>query len=172
MNAVNVKEKQLESVYGLTGKTARNLDPKRRLTINGPWRQLLAYPEYVYVAPVEDSDGEPYLELLPVQVVKKLSEDLSGVLEDDVLRDIKDNLFESFELVYFDSTGRIRIPDGFLEYAGIEANVLLRGAGDRIKVSAISEEEKSSIKVKSCSGYRKVINARRRQLQQEGRINL
>ena len=169
--SVEVKNSQLVNVGGLGGKKARNLDPKRRLTINVEWRQLMGYPDFLYVAPVESASGEEYLELLPVQVVTKLSDDLRCVLEDDELREAKDELFESIELVYFDSQGRIRIPDSYLDYASVKDHVLLSGASDRIKLKAITEEQKKSVKIKSCSTSLRKLNDLRRTLNEKGKIS-
>jgi DNA-binding transcriptional regulator/RsmH inhibitor MraZ len=46
--------------------------------------------------------------------------------------------------VYLDIQGRIRIPDKFLAFAGLESKVVMSGAHDRIKIYADDGSEGST----------------------------
>ena len=133
------------------GRKLRNLDGQQRLTVNANWRHAIGTDAdgltRVYLAPGVSPEGQPCLDLIPGAVIRKRYAFLEDVAEDDPLREHMAALFKSMEYKALDVQGRISIPDSFKQYAGIENNVLMVGAGDCIQVTAATAEARDDEQV-------------------------
>lgn len=124
-----------EEVGGLgmfVGDYTHALDPKRRLTIPSGWRAQVGTNRSLYVLP--DSD-EHCLNLYPAaEMLPKLDKIRRLAMSDSKARHFARVLGRASELVSWDSQGRIRIKDRLLEFAGLETEVVMVGAIDRIEL--------------------------------------
>lgn len=134
----------------LAGNKIRNLDRQKRLTVSANWRHAMGSDEngqtHVYVAPGRTSKGQDCLDVIPASVINNRYAFIADISEDDPLRKHVDVVFEGMEHKTIDIQGRVGIPRDLLEYAGIVDNVKMIGAGDCIKVIAVSgDAEKKKI---------------------------
>lgn len=108
----------------LMGTFARNLDPKKRLTIPSVWRAALG-PDFVYVMP---DPRRRCLQLVPRDVMEaKLARYQEMALGDPAVNDALDAIGAASEMLEFDVQGRIRINDELLAFAGLKGSVVLKG---------------------------------------------
>lgn len=125
----------------------RKLDSKRRLTVRAGWRDVMGNPAYVYLVPgviiQNGPDGAEKtvscLEIVPPPMMDARLRVLQELDDEDPDRAAMERYCQDVSQIYFDTEGRIRIPERFLEYAEITDNVMMRGANDRIKVWAVDE---------------------------------
>ncbi len=109
----------------LMGTFARNLDPKKRLTIPSVWREALG-PDFVYVMP---DTQRRCLQLIPRDVMEaRLAKYQEMALSDPDINDALDEIGAVSEMLEFDVQGRIRINDTLLAYANLKGSVVLRGS--------------------------------------------
>jgi MraZ protein len=138
-------DKGLEGRPGmLLGRFPHRLDPKRRITIPAPLRSLMGNPGYVYVMP--DLNSLKCLNILPPEELEsRLSKLRQAALSDARVAAFATRVGAISEMLAVDVQGRIRIRDRLLAYAGVDKDVVLIGALNRIQVwaadSAPEEEE-------------------------------
>ncbi len=107
------------------GTFARNLDPKKRLTIPSVWRSALG-PDFVYVMP---DTQRRCLQLIPRDVMEaRLAKYQEMALSDPDINDALDEIGAVSEMLEFDVQGRIRINDTLLAYANLRGSVVLKGS--------------------------------------------
>lgn len=107
------------------GQYRHNLDDKGRLTIPARFRDLLV--EGVYITQGFESN------LLAFTAVsfEKISQRINQMsLTDPAVRQLRRLLFSAAALTEVDRAGRILLPPFLREVAGIQAEVMLVGAGD------------------------------------------
>jgi len=140
------------SVVGtLVDIVGRRLDVKRRLTVRAGWREVMGDPAYVYLVPgvmiQSGAEGSERvvscIEIVPPPVMDARLRVLHGLDDEDPERVAMERYCQDIAQSYFDTEGRIRIPERFLEYAGISDNVMMSGANDRIKVWAVDEVDEN-----------------------------
>ncbi|MDD2599146.1 MAG: hypothetical protein PHO37_07970 [Kiritimatiellae bacterium] len=144
---VNRSISSVPTVGTLVDIVGRKLDPKRRLTVSAGWREVMGYPSYVYLVPgvlaTNDGNGSEEavgcIEIVPPPVMDARLRVLHELDEDEPERVAMERYCRDIAQSYFDTEGRIRIPERFLEYAGITESVMMSGANDRIKVWAVDE---------------------------------
>lgn len=114
------------------GEFRHALDPKRRLTIPSAWRALVAGPKSLYVLP--DFHAR-CLNIFPADAMaRKLEKIRRHSMSDRKAMDFARRLGSVSELVPWDVQGRIRIKDKLLEFAGLDDQVVMIGALDRIEL--------------------------------------
>jgi len=114
------------------GKHAHKLDPKKRLTIPAAWRELMGEKTGVYVMPGIE---RACLMLMPQPVMSELLSRLQGLqLSNPEEMDLMLTVASESDHLPFDAQGRIRIKDEHLAYAGLEGEVVLAGAFNRIEL--------------------------------------
>ena len=131
-------EETREVATGLLVNTyERPLDPKKRLTVPSVWRHALG-SDYVYVMKEE---GKPCLQLIPKGVFEsRMAGIQEEALSDDDLNDVLERVGEDSELLEFDVQGRIRISDNLLDHIGVDRDVVIIGAMNRLQVWAAGNE--------------------------------
>lgn len=130
----------------------RKLDGKRRLTVSAGWREVMGDPTYVYLVPgvtlQSGRDGADKIvscmEIVPPPVMDARLRVLHELDDDDPERVAMERYCRDIAQSYFDTEGRIRVPERFLEYAGITESVMMSGANDRIKVWAVDEVQENT----------------------------
>lgn len=140
------------AVGTLVDIVGRKLDSKRRLTVSAGWREVMGYPSYVYLVPgVVALSGRggvdglvSCMEIVPPLVMDAKLRVLHELDDDDPERMAMEQYCRDIAQSYFDTEGRIRIPERFLEYAGITESVMMSGANDRIKVWAVDEVDENT----------------------------
>jgi division/cell wall cluster transcriptional repressor MraZ len=143
-NIVNQSNKEYAGVGVLVDSVCRSLDPKNRLTISAGWREVMRQPDYVYLMPGRKDDAVKCVDLIPPQVFDSLFKSLQGMSRKDPRWKSVNLICNSSSQVYLDIQGRIRIPDKFLAFAGLESKVVMSGAHDRIKIYADDGSEGST----------------------------
>ena len=133
---VNHSNEEYASVGVLVDSVCRSLDPKNRLTISAGWREVMRQPDYVYLMPGRKDDTVKCVDLIPRQVFDALFKTLQGMSRKDPRWKSVNLICNSSSQVYLDIQGRIRIPDKFLTFAGLESKVVMSGSHDRIKIYA------------------------------------
>jgi len=121
------------SARGLfVGRFDHALDPKRRITIPATWRELMGNAGQVYVIP------DPYvrcLNLLPVSEMEVRLEKLrQKSLFDPGAGEALRVIGENSEQLQWDVQGRIRIRDRLLAFAGLDSQVVMVGAVNRVQL--------------------------------------
>ena len=131
-----IKEKKNEftSVGVLVDTVCRSLDPKKRVTISAGWREVMRQPDYVYLMPGRNGAGVNCVDVIPLQVFDSLFREMQGMSRKDPRWKAINTICDSASQIYLDIQGRIRIPDKFLKFAGLEDKVVMSGSNDRIKV--------------------------------------
>ncbi len=113
------------------GKHAHKLDPKKRLTIPSAWREVMGEGG-VYVMPGIE---RACLTLMPQPVMSELMSRMQGLmLSNPEEMDLMLTVASESDHLAFDAQGRIRIKDEHLAYAGLEGEVVLAGAINRIEL--------------------------------------
>lgn len=132
----SVKAKQSEFTYVgvLVDTVCRSLDPKKRLTISAGWREVMRQPDYVYLMPGKNGAGVSCVDVIPPQIFDSLFREMQGMSRTDPRWSAVNFICDSASQVYLDIQGRIRIPEKFLKFAGLEDKVVMAGSNDRIKV--------------------------------------
>lgn len=132
----NVKQQKSEftCVGVLVDTVCRSLDPKKRLTISAGWREVMRQPDYVYLMPGKNGAGVSCVDVIPPQIFDSLFREMQGMPRNDPRWSAINLICDSASQVYLDVQGRIRIPEKFLKFAGLEEKVVMAGSNDRIKV--------------------------------------
>ncbi len=155
----------------LVDLVGRKLDPKRRLTVRAGWREVMGDPAYVYLVPgiMFQSGGDGVdrrvscIEIVPPPVMDGRLRLLHELDDEDPERVAMERYCQDIAQIYFDTEGRIRIPERFLEYAEITDNVMMSGANDRIKVWAVDElDENKKIDFEAFRKARTAMTQRKR----------
>ena len=114
------------------GRFDHNLDPKRRITIPATWREIMGPSGYVYVIP------DPFqrcLNLLStVEMEVRLEKLRQQALFDPASGEALRVIGENSEQLQWDVQGRIRIRDRLLAFAGLEGQVVMIGAVNRVQL--------------------------------------
>jgi len=114
------------------GKHVHNLDPKKRLTVPSVWRNLLGENGNLYLMPGIE---RPCLVLMPEAVMAKFVEKLQGLqLSNPAEMDLMLTVASESDHLTFDAQGRVRVKDEHLDYAGLNSEVVLAGAFNRIEL--------------------------------------
>lgn len=125
-------ERETKGLGVFVGEFTHLLDPKKRLTIPSVWRTQVNGPNSLYVLP---DANQRCLNLYPAaEMVAKLDRLRSHSMSDSKARHFARVLGRASEVVTWDSQGRIRIKDGLLAFGGIENEVLMVGAIDRVEL--------------------------------------
>lgn len=134
MSEVSKKEEKKVIIGGLVDTFYHNLDPKRRLTIPSEWRVAMGDPEYLYVFP--DANDE-CLDLIPMHEIQPLLDEMRQAdIFDSEADDMAQAIMQYAQMLKIDASGRIRVGDDLLAYAGIAAKVTLVGVGRKAKLWA------------------------------------
>lgn len=128
------KEEKRVIIGGLVDTFYHTLDPKRRLTIPSEWRVAMGNPEYVYIFP--DAKDE-CLDLVPMHEIQPLLDELrkADIFDSDA-DEMAQALMQYAQMLKIDASGRIRVGDELLDYAGINSKVTLVGGGLKAKLWA------------------------------------
>ena len=114
------------------GRFDHALDPKRRITIPAPWREIMGPSGNVYVIP------DPYMQclnLLPISEAKVRLEKLrQKSLFDPKAGESLRVIGENSEQLQWDVQGRIRIRERLLLFAGLDGQVVMIGAVNRVQL--------------------------------------
>ncbi len=116
-----------ESAAPLTGlfvsQFRHALDPKRRITIPAPWREVIGQPPQVFVLP---SVTDPCVVVYPARFMSDRIERIRKLsMADDKARQFLRTLASRSELLSWDVQGRIRVKDELLAHAHITDEVML-----------------------------------------------
>jgi MraZ protein len=113
------------------GRHVHRLDPKKRLTIPSGWRSLMGEAG-VFLMP---GIGRSCLMLMPEAVMSGFVGKLQGMqLSNPEEMDLMLTLASESDHLNFDAQGRIRIKDEHLAYAGLQGDVILASAFNRIEL--------------------------------------
>jgi len=127
------------------GRHVHNLDPKKRLTIPSVWRDLAGDQKSLYLMPGIE---RPCLMLLPPSVMAQLMRRMEGLqLSDPQEMELMLTVASESDHLSFDAQGRVRVNDEHLAFAGLEGEVVLAGAFNRIELwnpKAWEERKRSS----------------------------
>ena len=100
-----------------------SLDPKRRITIPAPWREVIGRPPQVFVLP---SVTDPCIVVYPARLMSDRLERIRKLsMADEKARLFLRTLASRSEVLGWDVQGRIRIKDDLLAYAGLTDEVVL-----------------------------------------------
>ncbi len=132
--SVKIEKDESVPVGVLVDTVRRNLDPKKRLTISAGWREVMRQPDYVYLMPGTRVDGVKCIDVIPPQVFDALFRMMQGMSRTDPRWKAVTLICDAASQVYLDIQGRIRIPEKFLKFAGLDEKVVMSGSNDRIKV--------------------------------------
>ncbi|MCC5843461.1 MAG: hypothetical protein JJU05_04340 [Verrucomicrobia bacterium] len=114
------------------GKHVHSLDPKKRLTIPSVWRDVVGEAKSLYLMPGID---RPCLMLLPPSVMAQLMQRMEGMhLSDPEEMELMLTVASESDHLSFDAQGRVRVNDEHLGFAGLEGEVVLAGAFNRIEL--------------------------------------
>jgi MraZ protein len=113
------------------GQYRHNLDSKDRLTIPVRYREFLEEGGYV----TEGFDRN--LLILPENEFIRVTERVKQMsMTDGITRLLRRKIFSTAIRVELDKVGRILIPQFLREFAGLEGEVILVGAGEYIEIWA------------------------------------
>jgi MraZ protein len=118
---------QLEQMF--LGQYRHAIDTKGRLIVPARYRDLLAAGAYI------TRGFDRNLMVLREMSFDLVSERLNSLsLTDDNARVLKRFIFSHADWVELDKTGRIRIPQFLLNFAGLHTDVVIVGVGDYFEV--------------------------------------
>jgi len=119
----------------LLGRFPHRLDPKRRITIPASFRNRMGNPDYVYVMP--DLTRLNCLNIFaPAEIESRLDQLRAAALTDKRTSDFVTWVGSVSETLDVDTQGRIRIGDKLLSRVGVQRDLLLLGAFNRVQVWA------------------------------------
>jgi len=122
-------KRKLEQMF--FGQHRHILDTKSRLTVPADYRELLVDGAYV----MQGLDRN--LIVLPEDVFKAISHDIDQMnVNDPLARLLRRLIYSTASRVVFDRTGRMLIPQFLRQYAGLDGEVVLAGAGNYIEIWA------------------------------------
>lgn len=123
----------------LLGSYPHRLDPKRRMTIPATLRARMGMPEIVYVMP--SLSGRKCLEVFsPEAFEMRLDELNKAALTDEASADFVTLIGRVSETLDVDVQGRIRISDALLSHIGVDRDLVIVGAVNRLQVWAAGNE--------------------------------
>ena len=126
-------------IGSLLGSFAFRLDPKRRITIPSVFRNRMGAPALVYVLP--SLTGKRCLEIFqPEAFEDRLGELNRASLTDPDVGEFVTMIGRVSETLDVDVQGRIRISDTLLDHIGVERDVVIVGAMNRLQVWAAGNE--------------------------------
>lgn len=118
----------------LIGKSYNNVDSKGRLFIPVKWRADLGDKMYLLYDFGSD-DSVNYLQIMTEEKFSAIRSTVSRMHPADLSFDRAIRyIFPNAEELNPDKQGRILIPQGFLEYAGLGSEVVLLGLEDRVEI--------------------------------------
>lgn len=128
-------EREPEKIGSPLGAYPYRLDPKRRITIPAIFRNRMGSPQILYVLP--SLTGKNCLEIFQPEAFEMRLEKLNqAALTDQNAADFVTMLGTVSETVDVDVQGRIRISDTLLGHVGIDRDVIIVGAVNRIQIWA------------------------------------
>ncbi len=111
------------------GWYCHSLDSKKRLTIPSRFREDLKDGAYV----VEGLDSN--LMVFTAAIFEKIYHRISALtLTDETFRDLRRKFFGNAGYLEIDNAGRILIPDYLRDFAGIQNEVVVTGAGSYFEI--------------------------------------
>lgn len=114
------------------GRFDHAFDAKKRLTVPAAWRELLGYPQYLYVI---RNPMEMCLTILAPSEMRSLMEKRkSSSLFDPKTSAAWRYIGENSEMVSVDSNGRIRISDRLMNSATLKDKVVFIGMGGKMEI--------------------------------------
>lgn len=123
--------KELLEAGAFTGCHSHSLDGKRRITIPSDWRAEAGDKTFFVLKGV----GVPCLYVFTAKdMAKRLEKVRSISVANFEAQQFIRSIFSSADRVELDGTGRIRVSDRLLEYAGVVNQVVLAGAGGRFEL--------------------------------------
>ena len=126
-------------IGSLLGSFAFRLDPKRRITIPSVFRNRMGAPAIVYVLP--SLTGKRCLEIYQPEAFENRLEELNRASLTDVdVGDFVTMIGRVSETLDVDVQGRIRISDNLLNHIGVDRDVVIIGAMNRLQVWAAGNE--------------------------------
>lgn len=111
-----------------TSQYEHKIDAKNRMFIPSEYREMLAGSVYL----CKGTDGNLFIMTVEdwQAYQKKIAETLSFTSDRDVFR----FFYGTSEKEPVDSQGRILIPQGYMEHAGLTTNAVIIGCGDRAEI--------------------------------------
>ncbi|UCC67601.1 MAG: division/cell wall cluster transcriptional repressor MraZ [Armatimonadota bacterium] len=116
----------------LTGEVGHQLDDRGRVAIPKSFRDVLEHGGFI------TRGWYGCLFLFPWEEWRKIEDRLNEVRITDTNGDIVKQFFSGGSKVFLDRQGRMVLPAALREYAGIEAEVVVRGVINRIEIWAKS----------------------------------
>lgn len=114
----------------LTGEVEHQLDDRGRVAIPRPFRAALEHGGFL------TRGWYGCLFLFPWEMWRKIEDKLSQVRLTDTRGDLVKSFFSGGSEVWVDRQGRVIVPAALREYAGIDGEVMVRGAINRIELWA------------------------------------
>jgi MraZ protein len=155
-----------------TGEYEHTIDAKHRLAIPAEIRCRLdasIHGEGFYLAP--GSNGA--LWLWPEKTFEQIAGmlDQSLVPEEDMM-DFEELLFSQSALLAMDKTGRVRLPDRLIEFAGLKQTVVILGVKDHLELRDPTDwnrrrQEKLAMQGEIMLRARRALTERRRASQSQ-----
>ncbi len=131
--------KEPEKIGSLLGTYPHRLDPKRRMTIPSVLRSRMGMPDIVYVMP--RLNGRKCLELFqPAAFEMRLGELNQAALTDEAASEFVTMIGRVSETIDVDVQGRVRISDQLLQHIGVDRDVVIIGAVNRLQIWAAGNE--------------------------------
>lgn len=145
MKSQEVSEKRADEgrepvkIGSLLGSYPHRLDPKRRMTIPAIFRSRMGMPDIVYVMP--NLSNKKCLEVFhPAAFEMRLDELNKAALTDEAASDFVTLIGRVSETLDIDVQGRIRISDQLLSHIGVDRDVVIVGAVNRLQIWAAGNE--------------------------------
>lgn len=136
---MDVEGKGPVKIGSLLGSYPHRLDPKRRITIPSILRDRMGKPDIVYVMP--SLNGRKCLEVFqPAAFEMRLEELNKAALTDEAASEFVTLIGRVSETLDLDVQGRIRISDQLLQHIGVDRDVVVIGAVNRLQVWAAGNE--------------------------------
>lgn len=136
---MDVEGKGPVKIGSLLGSYPHRLDPKRRITIPSILRDRMGKPDIVYVMP--SLNGRKCLEVFqPAAFEMRLEELNKAALTDEAASEFVTLIGRVSETLDLDVQGRIRISDQLLQHIGVDRDVVIIGAVNRLQVWAAGNE--------------------------------
>jgi len=141
------------------GRFDHNLDPKYRITIPAPWREIMGPSGYVYVMP------DPYLKCLNLLTIDEMSVRLEKLrqkaLFDPASGEALRVIGENSEQLQWDVQGRIRIRDRLLAFPDLKLKepVVMIRAVNRVQLwsASLRPEEPEVDQAKLAGAVQQVV---------------
>ncbi len=131
--------KEPVKIGSLLGSFAFRLDPKRRITIPAVLRNRMGSPSIVYVLP--SLNGSKCLEVFQPEAFESRLEELNRAsLTDADVAEFVTMVGRVSETLDVDVQGRIRISDNLLDHIGVDRDVVIIGAMNRLQIWAAGSE--------------------------------